>query len=71
MTSEIIEKTRKNIYMIGNSVGIIIPNGWWQELEVEEHTTLVLALMESPKHGKYIAIWNPEQQEKKKEEENL
>ena len=67
MTSKIIEKTRKNIYMIGGSVGIIIPNRWWKELEVEEHTILVLALMESPKYGKYIAIWNPKQQEKEKE----
>lgn len=68
MTSNIIEKTRKNTYIIGGSTGIIIPTRWIQELEITDETEVTLALMESPKHGKYVAIWNQATQTKDKEE---
>ena len=66
MTSNIIEKTRKNTYNIGGSTGVIIPSGWLQEISVNDETEITLALMESPKHGKYIAIWNQATQTKNK-----
>ena len=62
----ILIKITRKVFGKGNGIGLHIPSEIQQQLELKEGSDVILCL-ERGKHGKFISIWNPEQQAREKE----
>lgn len=58
---------KRNASPLGGSISVVIPPELLEFLEIKEGMELHIAADKS-KHGRFIAIWNPEQQKKGKKE---